>query len=90
MGKTLVNKKERVIIAIILLSISIMTMIDLVTDSNEGVSWWHTSVEGLVAVSALFGVFLLMRDTFKLQRTLKDERELCLPYLFMSRNFCLK
>jgi len=70
-----VNKKERIIIAMILLVISVMTLVDLITDSREGVSWWHTSVEGGIAVAALFGVFLLMRGTFKLKRTLKDERE---------------
>ncbi len=70
-----VSNKERAIIAIILLGISVMTLIDLIIDSKEGVSWWHTSIEGLVVVAALFGVFLLMRDTFKLKRSLKDEKE---------------
>lgn len=69
------NKKERIIISIILLSISLMTTADLITDSKEGASWWHTSVEGFVVIAALFGVFLLLRDTFKLKRTLRDERE---------------
>ena len=49
------NKKERIIIAMILLGISVMTLVDLITDSREGVSWWHTSVEGFIAVAALFG-----------------------------------
>lgn len=69
------NKKERIIIAMILLGISVMTLTDLITDSQEGVSWWHTSVEGFIAIAALFGVFILMRGTFKLKRTLKDEIE---------------
>lgn len=68
------NKKERVIIAVILLGISVMTLIDLITDSSQGVSWWHISVEGLIVIAALFGVFLLMRGAFNLKRTLKDER----------------
>jgi len=52
-----------------------MTLVDLITDSREGVSWWHTSIESLVAFAALFGVFLLIRGTFKLKQTLKDEKE---------------
>lgn len=67
------NIKERIIISIILLSIGLMTTVDLITDSKEGASWWHTAVEGLVVVAALFGVFLLLGETFKLKRTLKNE-----------------
>lgn len=70
------NKQERIIIALILLGISVMTVIDLITDSSQGVSWWHISVEALVALAALSGVFFLMRGTFKLKQTLKNEREL--------------
>ena len=70
------NKKERIIIAVILLIISVMTSVDLITDSVEGVSWWHTFIEAFIAGAALYGVFFLMRDVFQLKKTLKDEREL--------------
>jgi DNA-binding CsgD family transcriptional regulator len=71
-----VSKKEQVFIAMILSSISAMTIFDLITDSKEGVSWWHSLVEGLVVVAALIGTFLIMRGTFKLKKSLKEEREI--------------
>lgn len=69
------NKKERVIITIILLIISIVTFSDLITDNREGMSWWHTSFEALVAIAALFAVFLLIRGIFILKETLKVEKD---------------
>lgn len=51
-----------------------MTLIDLIIDSREGVSWWHISVEGVIAISGLFGVYYLMRGTFNLKKILKNER----------------
>ena len=34
------------------------------------------SIEGIVALGALFGVFLLVRGTFSLKKSLKDEKQL--------------
>lgn len=70
------NRKERLIISAILLLISILTLTDLIIDFEEGVTWWHVAVEGGVAIIALFGVYFLIRGTFSLQNSLKEERQL--------------
>lgn len=69
------NKRERNFVAAILLVIFVMVCFDLATDSREGAVWWHLLSEGGVAVVALVGVFLLMRDTFLLRHMLEDERK---------------
>ncbi|MBT3980672.1 MAG: response regulator transcription factor [Bacteriovoracaceae bacterium] len=74
------NSRERIIMATILLAISAMTIVDLITDRNEGIAWWHLSVEGSVAIISLVGVFFLMKGTFKLKKTLKHEREVSIKF----------
>lgn len=69
------NKRERNFVAVILLVIFVMVCFDLATDSREGIVWWHLLSEGMVAVVAAAGVFILMRDTFVLKHTLEDERK---------------
>ncbi|MFG1492693.1 helix-turn-helix transcriptional regulator [Halobacteriovorax sp. GFR7] len=70
------NKKERLIISGILLLISLMTIFDLLTDLSEGVVWWHVTIEGIVALMALVGVYFLVKGTFTLRKSLRKEREL--------------
>lgn len=70
------NKKESLTISTILLIISVMTMVDLFTDTKEGVMWWHVAIEGFVALIALVGVYYLMSRTFKLKHSLEDEKQL--------------
>jgi uncharacterized membrane protein HdeD (DUF308 family) len=65
------NRKERIIIAGILLIVSIMTSVDLLTDLGEGVILWHVFIEGCVALVALVGVYFLLKGTFALKETLK-------------------
>ena len=74
------NSRERIIMATILLAISAMTIVDLITDRNEGIPWWPLSVEGSVAIISLVGVFFLMKGTFKLKKTLKHEREVSIKF----------
>jgi len=71
-----VNRTERGFIALILVAIIGMVTTDLVTDSSEGVKWWHLLVEGSIALSALVGIFLLLRGSFALKRSLAEERRL--------------
>ena len=47
--------------------------IDLITDAREGARWWHLALEGSVALAALMGVILLLRDAFTLKRSLAAE-----------------
>lgn len=70
------NKNERLIISTVLFAISLMTTFDLVTDLSEGVTWWHVSLEGGVAIVALFGIYHLLKGTFALKNNLTKEREL--------------
>lgn len=70
------SHKERMIISSILLLISLMTTFDLLTDLSEGVIWWHVLVEGAVAIVALIGVYLLVKGTFSLKKSLLKEKEL--------------
>ena len=69
------NSNERKFIAAILLGIFVMVSVDLVTDANEGVRWWHLLAEGIVALAAIFGVFFLLRGSFALRRSLEKERK---------------
>jgi len=69
------NKKERTFIAVVLLGIILMVGLDLATDAGEGVRWWHLLSEGAIALSAMLGIFILIRDTFQLKHSLEDERK---------------
>ncbi len=68
------NQKERWVIAGTLVIIFIMVSVDLLNDSREGVALWHLLIESSAALSALFGVFYLLRGTFTLQRRLDKEQ----------------
>jgi len=71
-----VNKKERITMILILLSISLITVMDLITDSKEGVAWWHVFLEGSVGIVAVIGVFFLLKGTLKLKYNLAKERKI--------------
>ncbi len=68
------NKKERLIIATVLLFIFIFSVFDLFTDLKEGVAWWHVFFEGIVAIFSIFSIFVLMRDSFILKHDLEIEK----------------
>lgn len=67
------NNRERWVIMAILLGTAIFVGADLITDSQEGVRWWHLAAEGFVALAALGGVVFLLRGSFALQRSLAAE-----------------
>jgi len=67
--------KERGFMATILIVIFSMVTLDLITDSNEGVRWWHLLSEGSIAAATLFGLFYLIRDSFNLKHSLADEKK---------------
>lgn len=69
------NRKERRIIAAILFVIAVLTYIDIYNDYFEGVAGWHISIESVVGVVALVGMFYLVRGRFKLQKSLVEEQE---------------
>ena len=67
------SKHERLIIAIALLITCALVGIDLFNDSGEGVAAWHVLVEASAGLSALVGLFYLMRGRFTLRRQLGEE-----------------
>ncbi|WP_166838656.1 helix-turn-helix transcriptional regulator [Rheinheimera pleomorphica] len=70
------QRKERLVLLITLTLISVVILLDLVTDFREGVLLWHTAVEAVAGLAALGGIFYLLRDSFKLKKALKSERRL--------------
>lgn len=69
------NKNEGWVIAGILFLIAALTSIDIYNDYFEGVASWHISIEGIVALIALAGVYYLVRGRFMLQRTLAQQQQ---------------
>ncbi len=69
------NKKERKLIAAILFGIVVMVTLDLFEDSREGAHWAHLLWEMLTTLTALFGVFYLMRNSFNTKHLLADEKQ---------------
>lgn len=69
------NPNERSIIAVVLALVTMLVSIDIYTDSQEGVVFWHLAIESLIGLASLFGIFLLVRGTFTLKRRLNMEIE---------------
>ncbi|MDG0818145.1 helix-turn-helix transcriptional regulator [Bdellovibrio svalbardensis] len=69
------SKNERRYLAAILVLIFVFVGADLITDSQQGVSWPHLSTELTVALIAGFGFFLLMKDSFRKSHELVQSGE---------------
>lgn len=69
------RKNERIAIIVILLSIAILTSVDIYTDYFDGVAWWHIIIEATIALFALFGVYFLLQGRVNLLRSLETEVE---------------
>lgn len=69
------NYNERCAIAAILFIIAVLASVDIYNDYFEGVATWHISIEAIVGLVALAGVFYLIRGRFRLQRTLAREQQ---------------
>jgi DNA-binding CsgD family transcriptional regulator len=70
------SRNERIFIGLTLLAISFLTLFDLITDLKEGVTAWHVSIEGVVAIVAGAGFIYLLKGTFQLKHMIDDERKL--------------
>ena len=66
------NKHERRIVVAILTLVALMVGFDLMTDSKDGVVFWHVIAEGSAGVAALMGVFYFLKDSFKTKHQLSD------------------
>lgn len=69
------NRRERFVIAGVLAFIALFLSMDIITDSREGVDLWHILAEGIMGVTALAGVFYLLRGTVTLRHRLEKEIE---------------
>lgn len=67
------TRKERLVIASVLLAIALLVGMDLITDLQQGVALWHALMEGMIALSALFGVGYILRGSVKLKHRLEKE-----------------
>lgn len=67
------NQKERLIIIGVLALISLMVGVDLINDSQEGVTFWHILTEGSIGGVALFGIFYILRRSVELKHKLAKE-----------------
>ena len=85
MIKEFMKKNERIFMIMILIGISFMTFVDIITDTKEGVAWWHVSIEGVVAIISIIGVFYLLKGTFSLKHSLQTEKELSSTFLEESK-----
>lgn len=65
------NQKERIVIAFVLSIVAVMVSFDLFTDFSQGVALWHLLIEGSIALTALFGVFYVVRGSFRLKHQLE-------------------
>ncbi len=68
------NKKERWIIAAVLLAIAVLTSFDIYNDYFEGVAKWHISIEALAVLMAIAGVYFLIKGRFRLLHSLAREQ----------------
>lgn len=66
------NQKERVFIIVILSIVALLVAFDLITDAKEGVVLWHVFIEAGAGLTALFGIFYIIKDSFSLQHKLSD------------------
>ncbi|MCC7442701.1 MAG: response regulator transcription factor [Bdellovibrionales bacterium] len=69
------NTRERHFLAAVLTVIVFMVGADLLTDSTQGVQWWHLGAEGAIALAALIGLFFVMRSSFALRHSLEVEKQ---------------
>ena len=69
------TKNERIVISASLVFIAVLTFIDIFNDYLDGVALWHISVETIVGLTALAGVYYLIKSHFTMQRTLEKEKQ---------------
>lgn len=68
------NNKERIFLLVTLSLISAMIIVDLFTDFDEGVPFWHLLIEGGAGLIAIFGVLFILKNMLSLQADLSKER----------------
>lgn len=69
----MMTNRERWIILIVLIAVTVLVTFDIFTDSREGVAGWHIMFEGLTGVGALIGIFYVLKDSVGLRHSLNEE-----------------
>jgi DNA-binding CsgD family transcriptional regulator len=69
------TKNERLIISAILVFIAVLTFIDISNDYLDGVALWHIAIETIVGLTALAGVYYLIKSHFTMQHTVEKEKQ---------------
>jgi DNA-binding CsgD family transcriptional regulator len=69
------SRKERWVLVSILSAVFILVTADIVGDSKEGVDFWHLVLEGSVGLISLFGIFYVLRDSFKTKHNLIETNQ---------------
>lgn len=67
--------KEISFFVLILVSILIMVIVDLISDSQEGAKNWHLIAEALMGLMAIIGIYVVLRNSIETKKKLKSERE---------------
>lgn len=65
------QNKERLIIATTLFFITLIISLDLFSDMGQGAQWWHLALESSIAIFSIFGIFLLIKGSFTLNKKLE-------------------
>ncbi len=69
------SQKERWVLVSILSAVLILVTTDIVSDSKDGVEYWHLLLEGSVGLISVFGIFYILRDSFNNKRNLLETNQ---------------
>jgi len=69
------SQRERWVLVSILSVVFLLVSADIVGDSKEGVDFWHLVLEGSVGFISLFGIFYVLRDSFKTKHNLIETNQ---------------
>ena len=64
------SRKEKIVLVSILLIVLILVTIDVISDSYEGAEIGHLLIEGCIGLFTLFGIFYIIRDSFRTKHNL--------------------
>ena len=66
------SQKERWVLVSILSAVFLLVTADIVGDSKEGVDFFHLALEGAVGLISLFGIFYVLKDSFRAKKNLLE------------------
>lgn len=70
------NKNERLAVSLILIFIAVLTFIDILNDYLDGVALWHISIETIVVLTALTGVYYIVKSHFIMKQEVEREKQI--------------